>query len=198
MTTKKTIAAINAEIQRQEQELKKLREELATIEKAESPADDQELLLSVLSCPHTVTHESITLRFNPKQEGYNALAQLHNRLAAYDAAAKAREMELLAVIEDLERLIPLVNQGGGTMSTDQELLELTANSEALQLIVKYELGIYRGYDSCRGEFTEVLYQQRTYAQHKSCIEYHKDHPSPIEATRRAIGRAASAIEKATP
>ena len=112
MSTEQTIAAINAEIQRQEQELKKLREELAAIEKVEGTADDQELLLSVLSCPHTVTHESITLRFNPKQEGYNALAQLHNRLTAYDAAAKAREMELLAVIEDLERLIPLVNQGG--------------------------------------------------------------------------------------
>ena len=111
MSTEQTIAAINAEIQRQEQELKKLREELAAIEKVEGTADDQELLLSVLSCPHTVTHESITLRFNPKQEGYNALAQLHNRLAAADAAAKAREMELLGVIEDLERLISLINQG---------------------------------------------------------------------------------------
>ena len=111
MSTEQTIAAINAEIQRQEQELQKLREELAAIEKVEIPADDQELLLSVLSCPHTVTHESITLRFNPKQEGYNALSQLHHRLTAYDAAAKAREMELLAVIEDLERLIPLINQG---------------------------------------------------------------------------------------
>ena len=105
------IAVINAEIQRQEQELQRLREGLAAIEKVESPEDDQDLLFSVLSCPHTITHESITLRFNPKQEGYNALAQLHNRLTAYDAAAKAREMELLAVIEDLERLIPLINQG---------------------------------------------------------------------------------------
>ena len=103
--------AIDAEIKRQEQELQRLREGLAAIEKAEIPADDQELLLTVLSCPHTVTHESITLRFNPKQEGYNALAQLHNRLTAYDAAAKAREMELLAVIEDLEGLIPLINRG---------------------------------------------------------------------------------------
>ena len=111
MSTEQTIAAINAEIQRQEQELQRLREELAAIEKAESPADNQDLLLSVLSCPHTITHESITLRFNPKQEGHNALAQLHHRLAAADAAAKAREMELLAVIEDLERLIPLINQG---------------------------------------------------------------------------------------
>ena len=83
----------------------------ATQTQAESPADDQELLLSVLSCPHTITHNDITLRFNPAQDGYNALAQLHRRLTAYEAAAKAREMELLAVIEDLERLIPLINQG---------------------------------------------------------------------------------------
>lgn len=84
------------------------------------------------------------------------------------------------------------------MTTDKEPLELAANSEALQLMVKYELGIYRGYDSCRGEFTEVFYQPRKYARHKSCIEYHKDHPSPIEATRCAIDRAASEIEKAMP
>ena len=84
------------------------------------------------------------------------------------------------------------------MTGEKEFRELAANSEALQLIVKYELGIYRGYDSCRGEFTEVLYQQRTYAQHKSCIEYHKDHPSPIEATRRAIGRATAEIGKVIP
>ena len=83
----------------------------ATQTQAEGQADDQELLLAVLSCPHTITHESITLRFNPAQEGYNALAQLHHRLTTHEAAAKAREMELLAVIEDLERLIPLINQG---------------------------------------------------------------------------------------
>ena len=113
MTTEQTIAAINSEIQRQEQELQRLREELSAIEKAEGTADDQYLMDAVLSCPHTITHESITLRFYPKQkEGHNALAQLRHRLAAADAAAKARELELLAVIEDLERLIPLINQGG--------------------------------------------------------------------------------------
>ena len=84
------------------------------------------------------------------------------------------------------------------MTGEKEFRELAANNEAFELMVKYELGIYRGYDSCRGEFTEVFYQQRTYAQHKSCIEYHKDHPSPIEATRRAIGRAASEIKKVMP
>ena len=84
------------------------------------------------------------------------------------------------------------------MSTDQELLELTANSEAFDLMEKFGLEMYRGYDSCRGEFTEVFYRPRTYARQKSCIEYHKDHPSPIEATRRAIGRAASEIGKVMP
>ena len=106
------IAAINAEIQRQEQELQRLREGLAAIEKAEIPADNQELLLSVLSCPHTITHESITLRFDPKQAGHNALAQLRHRMTEAGLAAWQREMELLAGIEDLERLIPLINQGG--------------------------------------------------------------------------------------
>ena len=74
--------------------------------------DDQYLMDAVLNCHHSITHESITLHFSPKQkEGHNALAQLRHRLAAADAAAKAREMELLAVIEDLERLIPRINQG---------------------------------------------------------------------------------------
>ena len=82
------------------------------------------------------------------------------------------------------------------MTGDKEPWELAANSEALELMVKFGLEIYRGYDSCRGEFTEVFYQPRTYARHKSCIEYHKDHPSPIEATRRAIVRAAAEIGKA--
>ena len=84
------------------------------------------------------------------------------------------------------------------MTADKELLDLAANSEALELMVKFGLGIYIGYDSCRGEFTEVFYRPRKYALGRSYIEYHKDHPSPIEAARRAIGRAASEIEKATP
>ena len=84
------------------------------------------------------------------------------------------------------------------MTTVKELLELTANSEAFELMVKFGLGIYRGYNSYRGEFTEVFYRPRKYALGKSCIEYHKDHPSPIEATRSTIGRAAAEIEKAKP
>ena len=84
------------------------------------------------------------------------------------------------------------------MTGEKEPWEMAANSEALELMVKYGLGIYRGYDSCRGEFTEVFYHPRTYALGKSYIEYHKDHPTPIEATRRAIGRAAAEIGKAMP
>ena len=84
------------------------------------------------------------------------------------------------------------------MTTDKELLELAANSEAFELMEKFGLEIYRGCDIIRGEFTEVFYRPRKYALGNSCIEYHKDHPSPIEATRRAIGRAAAEIEKAKP
>ena len=84
------------------------------------------------------------------------------------------------------------------MTGEKEFRELAANSEALELVVKFGLGISIGYDSYRGEFTEVFYYPRKYALGKSYTEYHKDHPSPIEATRRAIGRAAAGIEKATP
>ena len=40
------------------------------------------------------------------------------------------------------------------MTGEKEFRELAANSEAFELMVKYELGIYRGYDSYRGEFTK--------------------------------------------
>lgn len=72
------------------------------------------------------------------------------------------------------------------MTGEKEPWEMAANSEALELMVKFGLGIYWGYDSYRGEFTEVFYHPRTYALGKSYIEYHKDHPSPIEATRVLI------------
>ena len=84
------------------------------------------------------------------------------------------------------------------MTGEKEFRELAANNEAFELMVKFGLGIYRGYDSYRGEFTEVFYRLRKYALGNSCIEYHKDHPSPSAATRRAISRAASEIEKAMP
>ena len=82
--------------------------------------------------------------------------------------------------------------------SDKKLPELAANSEALELMMQFMFGIYIGYDSYLGEFTEVFYRPRKYAQQKSCIEDHKDHPTPIEATRRANVRAAAEIGKATP
>ena len=53
----------------------------------------QYLFDAVLNCPHSITHESITLHFYPKQKaGHNALAQLRHRLAAADAARPARPL----------------------------------------------------------------------------------------------------------
>ena len=111
---------VAAELRRQHARINELEAQLSAIgaggveplRKPAATASCDDTMHAVLSCPHTITHESITLRFNPKQDGYNALAQLHNRLTDYDAAVKAREMELLAVIEDLERLIPLINRWG--------------------------------------------------------------------------------------
>lgn len=103
MTTTETIKAIDAEIQRQEAELQRLREEKAAIAQEENHVD--KLFDAVLNCPHSITHESVTLHFYPRQkEGHNALAQLRHRLAAYDLAARQREMQLLSEIEALERL----------------------------------------------------------------------------------------------
>ena len=92
MSTAETIKAIDAEIQRQEQELQRLREEKAAIAQEENHVD--KLFDAVLNCPHSITHESVTLHFYPRQkEGHNALAQLHHRLAAYDQAARIAELE---------------------------------------------------------------------------------------------------------
>lgn len=103
MTTTETIKAIDAEIMRQEAELQRLREEKAAIVQEENHVN--KLFDAVLNCPHSITHESVTLHFYPRQkEGHNALSQLRHRLADYDAAAKAREMQLLSEIEALERL----------------------------------------------------------------------------------------------
>ena len=104
MTTKQTIAAINSEIQRQEQDLQRLREELKAITTQEENQVDR-LFDAVLNCPHSITHESVTLHFYPRQkEGHNALSQLRHRLDDYDLAARQREMQLLGEIEALERL----------------------------------------------------------------------------------------------
>ena len=104
MTTTETIKAIDAEIKIQEAELQRLREELKAITTQEENQVDR-LFDAVLNCPHSITHESVTLHFYPRQkEGHNALSQLRHRLDDYDLAARQREMQLLGEIEALERL----------------------------------------------------------------------------------------------
>ena len=103
MSTAETIKAIDDEIKRQEAELQRLREERAAIAQEENQVD--KIFDAVLNCPHSITHESVTLHFYPRQkEGHNALAQLRHRLVDYDMAARQREMQLLGEIEALERL----------------------------------------------------------------------------------------------
>jgi hypothetical protein len=103
MNTSQAIKAIDAEIKIQEAELQRLREEKAAIVQEENHVD--KLFDAVLNCPHSITHESVTLHFYPRQkEGHNALAQLHHRIADYELAARQREMQLLGEIEALERL----------------------------------------------------------------------------------------------
>lgn len=88
---------------RQEADLQRLREERAAIAQEENQVD--KIFDAVLNCPHSITHESVTLRFYPRQkEGHNALAQLRHRLADYDMAVRQREMQLLGEIEALERV----------------------------------------------------------------------------------------------
>ena len=103
MNNTETIRTLDAEIKRQEAELQRLRKEKAAIVQEENHVD--KLFDAVLECPHSITHESVTLHFYPRQkEGHNALAQLRHRLAAADLAARQREMQLLSEIEALERL----------------------------------------------------------------------------------------------
>jgi chromosome segregation ATPase len=114
MSTNETIKALDAEIKQQEADLQRLREELKAITSQEVNHVNK-LFNAVLECPHSITHESVTLHFYPRQkEGHNALAQLHHRLAAYDQEARQREMQLLSEFEALERLaLANLKQHGG-------------------------------------------------------------------------------------
>ena len=72
------------------------------------------------------------------------------------------------------------------------------DGDALRLAVHLGFGICKDHDAIRGEFCEVFYRPRKYARQKSCIEYYKDHPDQVAATRRAIVRAAAEIGKVMP
>ena len=184
MTNTETIKAIDAEIKIQEAELQRLREERAAIVQEDRPTtDDQCLMDAVLSCPHSITHESVTLHFCPRQkEGHNALSQLRHRLAARAAGIVGYRY----VTPDVEHRL-LTDRGVAVWNP------LADDGDALRLMVQLGFGIYRGHDAIRGEFCEISYWPRKYAREKSCIEYHKDHPNQFAATRRAIVRAASSI-----
>lgn len=98
MDITQVITTLDAEIKRQEAELQSLRKKLMAIGQEDRPTtNDQCLMDAVLSCPHFITAESVTLHFCPRQkEGHDALSQLQHRLADYDLAARQREMQLLA------------------------------------------------------------------------------------------------------
>lgn len=44
-----------------------------------------DLLKRAINCPHAITDEAVTLYFDPKKPGHNALNQLGNRLDAAQA-----------------------------------------------------------------------------------------------------------------
>ena len=62
------------------------------------PASADDLLNAAINCPHSIESESVTLRFDPKQPGHNALNQLGRRLSAVKPARKPLTDEKIAQI----------------------------------------------------------------------------------------------------
>ena len=150
MSTAETIKAIDAEIKRQEADLQRLREELAAIAQEENQVD--KIFDAVLNCLHSITHESVTLHFYPRQkEGHNALAQLHHRLADYELAARQREMQLLGEIEALERLALNVLKQLGEEAAPQAAVPKIDRESAAEKIAIEEA------DNC-GNWLTVVYR----------------------------------------
>ena len=145
--------AIDAEIKHQEADLQRLREGLAAIVQEDRPTtDDQCLMDAALNCPHSITHESVTLHFYPGQkEGHNALAQLRHRLAAYDLAARQREMQLLGEIEALERLaLNVLKQLGEEAAPQAAVPKIDRESAAEKIAIEVA-------DNC-GNWLTVVYR----------------------------------------
>jgi hypothetical protein len=53
-----------------------------------------DLITAITSCGHSIDHDEVTLRFDPKQEGHNAFNQLNNRVTEW---AEQREAALRSV-----------------------------------------------------------------------------------------------------
>ena len=150
MTNTETIKAIDAEIKRQEADLQRLREERAAIAQEENQVD--KIFDAVLNCPHSITHESVTLHFYQRQkEGHNALAQLHHRIADYDLAARQREMQLLGEIEALERLaLNVLKQLGEEAAPQAAVPKIDRESAAEKIAIEVA-------DNC-GNWLTVVYR----------------------------------------
>ena len=150
MSTAETIKAIDAEIKHQEADLQRLREERAAIAQEENQVD--KIFDAVLNCPHSITHESVTLHFYQRQkEGHNALAQLHHRIADYDLAARQREMQLLGEIEALERLaLNVLKQLGEEAAPQAAVPKIDRESAAEKIAIEVA-------DNC-GNWLTVVYR----------------------------------------
>ena len=157
-----------AELRRQHARIEELEAQLAAIgaggveplRKQAAPAavveqeenQGQYLFDAVLNCPHSITHESVTLHFYPRQkEGHNALAQLHHRIADYDLAARQREMQLLGEIEALERLaLNVLKQLGEEAAPQAAVPKIDRESAAEKIAIEVA-------DNC-GNWLTVVYR----------------------------------------
>lgn len=100
-----------------------------------------ELYQRALACPHTIEHDQVVLRYDPKQPGKNALAQLADRLGAPriptlpDAdfwMSPAQEFENLAPVELLHGT-PLPH-GEANLNPSQEWLLALPLAERVVLV----------------------------------------------------------------
>lgn len=58
--------------------------------------DRHDLITAITACGHSIDHDEVTLRYDPRQEGHNAFNQLNRRITAW---AEEREAEVKARIE---------------------------------------------------------------------------------------------------
>lgn len=64
-----------------------------------------ELITAITSCGHSIDHDEVTLRFDPKQEGHNAFNQLNRRILAWaDKRASQDRATIKALVTALEAL----------------------------------------------------------------------------------------------
>ena len=144
---------LQADHERLQVECEKLRKQAASeVLAAQEENQVDKIFDAVLNCPHSITHESVTLHFYPRQkEGHNALAQLHHRIADYDLAARQREMQLLGEIEALERLaLNVLKQLGEEAAPQAAVPKIDRESAAEKIAIEVA-------DNC-GNWLTVVYR----------------------------------------